>query len=66
MTLPPLLRSKRFWSALVGIIAMILTALSPDLKPYLDEIIPSIVVIVGILIGGYAVEDAIEARNSRG
>jgi hypothetical protein len=61
MTIPPLFKSKRFWSALVGIILLIVTELSPDLGSAFSGIQEHILLIIGLLIGGYAIEDAIEA-----
>jgi hypothetical protein len=56
-----LLKSKRFWSAIVGLIAIVVTAFVPALQPHIDVIVPAILGIVGILIGGYTVEETASA-----
>jgi hypothetical protein len=56
-----LLKSKRFWSAIVGLVAIIVTAFVPELQPHIDVIVPAILGIIGILIGGYTVEGAASA-----
>jgi hypothetical protein len=58
-----LLKSKRFWSAVIGLIAIVVTSFVPELQPHIDIIVPGILGIVGVLIGGYSVEDALRARN---
>lgn len=60
-----LFRSKRFWSAVVGLIAMIAVAFIPELEQHMEQLVPAIVAIIGALIGGYAVEDVMNARNSK-
>ena len=52
----PILQSKRFWSALVGLVVIVVSALNPDLRAHLDTIAPSVVTIIGILVGGYTLE----------
>ena len=53
-----LIRSKRFWSASMGLIVLIANKmLGMDIDP------AAIVVVVGMLIGGYAAEDTARARN---
>lgn len=59
-------RSKRFIAAFVGLLVMILVGLFPDLESSQDTIIEAVVVVVGVLIGGYSVQDAIAtARDKR-
>ena len=64
MSMPEIFKSRRFWSAVIGLFAMIVTGLVPELKEHIDIIVPGIVGLVGILIGGYAIEDAVTARQS--
>ena len=52
-----ILKSKKFWSGLIGLAGMILVALIPELEQHMDTLIPSIVTVVGAMIGGYAVQD---------
>jgi uncharacterized membrane protein YeaQ/YmgE (transglycosylase-associated protein family) len=61
--IPEIFRSRRFWSAVIGLIAMTLAGIVPELQDHIDIIVPGIVGIVGVLIGGYAIEDALAARK---
>ena len=63
MELPDILRSKRFWSALLGLLAMVIISVAPSLQEHIEILIPGVVGIIGILIGGYAVEDAVQANR---
>lgn len=56
--------SKRFWSALVGLVVLVVSALMPALADQLNIIAPSVVAIVGILIGGFTVEQTAAAAKS--
>jgi hypothetical protein len=58
-----LLKSKRFWSAVVGLVAIIITAYVPELRAQIDVIVPGILGIIGILIGGYSVEQAAQSAR---
>ena len=60
--MPAVFRSRRFWSAVIGLVAMVVTGLVPELREHIDIIVPGIVGIVGILIGGYAAEDVAAQR----
>ena len=59
-------KSKRFWSGVIGLLAIIITGLAPDLQEHIDTMIPAIVSIVGFLIGGYALQDTASAMNKSG
>jgi len=50
-------KSKRFYTMVVGLISLVLSSIVPELSEHLDVIAPSIVAIVGILIGGYSAQD---------
>jgi len=52
-----LFRSKRFWTAAIGLVVLVVSALVPTLADQLNIIAPTIVAIVGILIGGYSAEE---------
>jgi hypothetical protein len=56
-----ILKSKRFWTAVVGVIMMALVAAIPSLEPYVDTLEPAIVVLFGALIGGYSLEETAQA-----
>lgn len=58
-------RSKRFWTALLGILSMILVAFVPELEEYIETLIPGILGIVGIVIGGYTLQDTALAYNGQ-
>lgn len=57
----PILNSKRFWSALVGLLVIVLSAYLPELRAHLDVIAPAVVGIIGVLVGGYTVEQTAQA-----
>lgn len=61
MAIPEIFKSKRFWSALVGLVMMVAVNLVPDLADNADTLTAAILVVVGLLIGGYSVEDAAQA-----
>lgn len=52
-----LARSKRFWTGLIGLFALMFSAFLPGLEEHLSTIQPGIVAIVGTMIGGYSLED---------
>lgn len=56
-------KSRRFWSAVIGLVAMVVSSLVPELRQHIDIIVPGIVGIVGILIGGYSLEDVVNASK---
>ena len=55
---PELFKSRKFWTAIIGLLADVIVAFVPDLEPVRIELITSITVIVGLVIGGYGIEDA--------
>jgi len=63
MNIPELLKSKRFWSAVIGLVMMVLVNVIPDLADNDGQLTNAILIIVGLLVGGYSIEDAIEARK---
>lgn len=63
--IPAIFRSKRFWSAITALIMMVVVALVPTLEAYADTLQPAIVILFGLLIGGYAAEDIQEAKAKR-
>lgn len=58
-----LFKSKRFWSAVVGLVLMIAINFVPDLEANADMLQETILVIVGLLIGGYTVVDVTQAAK---
>ena len=60
---PGLLKSKRFWVSLLGLLVIGVSAFEPHLAERFNEIVPAVLVIVGFLVGGYSLEDAVTANN---
>ena len=60
---PALLKSKRFWVSILGLIAILVSAYDPTLSTRFNEIVPAVLVIVGFLVGGYSLEDAVTANK---
>lgn len=58
-------KSRRFWSAVLGLLFMVLVSFVPALEPYRDTLIAAATVVIGLLIGGYAAEDVAEAWRKR-
>lgn len=63
--IPAIFRSKRFWSAVLGLVMMVLIHFEPRLADNAEQLTASVLIIIGLLVGGYAVEDAIEASASK-
>ena len=62
---PGLLKSKRFWVALLGTLVIAVSAFEPHLAEKFDQIVPSVIIIVGFLVGGYSLEDAGNANAAK-
>lgn len=56
-------RSRRFWSAVIGMIVLLLSSVAPELEEHLNVIAPTVLIIVGLLIGGYSAVDVVEAAK---
>lgn len=65
MSAPAIVKSKRFWSAVVGLAVLVVSSLVPELESHLNVIAPSVVAIVGILIGGYSIEETVQAYATK-
>ena len=63
MNIPELLKSKRFYSAAIALGMMVVVNVVPELADNEGQLTNAIVIVVGLLITGYSVEDAIEARK---
>jgi uncharacterized membrane protein len=57
-------KSKRFWSAVVGLVFLVAGAFHPEVEVNAEMFQEALLVIVGLLIGGYALEDAAAALKS--
>lgn len=64
ITLPDVLRSKRFVSAFVGMVVAILIVLIPDLQAQEDALINMVTTFVLFLVGGYSLQDALAAHKT--
>lgn len=62
MNTPDIFKSKRFWSAVLGVLFMAAVHFIPALAADQDTLTKSALILIGLLIGGYSVEDAIEAH----
>jgi hypothetical protein len=54
-------KSRRFWSGIVGLVFMALVAFVPTLAEHVELLSTAAVIVIGLLIGGYSVEDAVQA-----
>ena len=59
-----LLQSRRFWSAVISIITLVIAATRPELEEHLDVLAPTITTICATLVGGYVIEDRELAKNA--
>lgn len=64
MQVPELFKSKRFWVSLIGLIVIVVSAFEPRLAERFNEIVPAVLVIIGFLVGGYSLEDAVTASKA--
>jgi len=58
-----LLKSRKFWAALVGLVMVVLKGFYPDL-PLDDEVMQNLVYLLVAYITGTAIEDGLRARGS--
>lgn len=61
MQLPSVFRSRRFWTGVVGILMMAAVQFIPGLAEHADVLTNAILILIGLLIGGYSLEDAVLA-----
>jgi hypothetical protein len=65
--IPTLFKSKRFYSAVIGLVIVIVGAKDPDLANRITGIQDEVVTIIVALILAFGAEDVVEAwRNSKG
>jgi hypothetical protein len=55
-----LFKSRRFWTAVIGLAFMVATAFVPELEAEADLYTSAAVKIVGMLIGGFTVVDVVD------
>lgn len=63
MELPIVLKSRRLWVGLIGLIFMVLVQIIPTLAEHAETLSNAAIILIGLLIGGYTVEDALLAKN---
>lgn len=61
---PALLKSKRFWTAMLGTIVIVVSAFEPHLAEKFEQIVPAVIVIVGFVVGGYTIEDTVNPPSA--
>jgi hypothetical protein len=59
-----LFKSRKWWAMVVGLVMMAIVHFVPDLAENADQLTESILIVVGLLIGGYALEDSAVAFRS--
>jgi hypothetical protein len=64
ISLPDVLRSKRFVSAVVGMIVAVIIVLIPDLQAQEDALLNMVTTFILFLVGGYSVQDALAAHRT--
>lgn len=61
--LPALLKSKRFWTAFIGMVFMVIINFWPEMEAHVEELSSAALLIVALLIGGYSLEDYANAKK---
>jgi hypothetical protein len=56
-----LLQSKRFWSAIGGVITVVVAQYQPSMEEYMPQIIEAVSIGVVFLVSGYSLQDVITA-----
>jgi hypothetical protein len=59
-----LFKSRRFWTAAIGLGLMVATAFVPNLEANAELYTGAIVTVVGMLIGGYTTVDVVDRVTS--
>lgn len=63
---PDIFKSRKFWTAIIGLVFNVVVAYIPELESIRAELILSCTVIVGLVIDGYSREDrAIAAQTGK-
>lgn len=57
-------KSKRFWSAVMAVITMLVYNYLPQLEVDQEVMTQGLLAIIGLLVGGYVVEDVVVAARS--
>lgn len=59
--IPELFSSKRFWSAVGYVVALVVVFYAPEFEGSEVEIASGVTIVFSLLIGGYAAEDIVQA-----
>ena len=59
MPTEPIYKSRRFWTAVVGVAMMVAVNLVPALAQSADVLTTAILVVIGLLIGGYTADSVV-------
>ncbi len=57
-------KSRRFWSSIMAIVVMLVYNYMPDLDVDPEVLTQGVLAIVGLLVGGFVVEDIVVAARS--
>lgn len=57
-------KSRRFWSAIMALVVMVVYNYAPDLEIEPELLTEGVLAILGLLVGGYALEDVVIAAKS--
>jgi hypothetical protein len=56
--IPGALKSKRFWTMLLEAMFLVAVSVVPELEVYAEQLIEASVIVAGLVIGGFSLEDA--------
>lgn len=57
----PIFRSRRLWASFLGLLFMVLVQVVPGLAEHADTLQNAALILIGLLIGGFSLEDAVLA-----
>lgn len=58
---PSIFKSKRFWSAVLGLVFMLAVEFVPQVGQNADELQAATMIVISLLIGGYSIQDTASA-----
>lgn len=60
-----LIRTQQFWTLLIGLVFALVATLAPATQPYLDTLLPTLVLLILAALGAETAAPAIEAYAVR-
>lgn len=60
-SIPEIFKSKRFWSAVGYVASLVVVFYLPEFQGSEEEVASGLTLVFGLLIGGYAAEDVVQA-----